>query len=99
MLGFTASAAGVFIGAKYRALDSCKTQTHTHKIRTHTNRSPRGVEVSAIYQAHATLLGLSVGGEEEGGVWVGDVFVFPVEGKVFHWGEDVFALGGCTVHM
>lgn len=74
MLGFTASAAGVFIGAKYRALASCKTQIHTH-------RSPLGVEVSAVYQAHATLLGLSVCGGEEGGVWVGDVFVFPVEGK------------------
>lgn len=78
MLGFTASAAGVFIGAKYRALDSCKTQTHTQ---IHTHRSPRRVEVSAVYQAHATLLGLSVCGGVEGGVWVGDVFVFPVEGK------------------
>lgn len=81
MLGFTASAAGVFIGAKYRALDSCKTQTHSH-----THRSPRGVEVSAVYQAHATQPGLSVCGAEKG-VWVGDVFVFPVEGKAqFHTG-------------
>lgn len=37
--------------------------------------------MSAVYQAHATLLGLSVCGGEEGGVWVGDVFVFPVEGN------------------
>lgn len=78
MLGFTASAAGVFIGAKYRALDSCKTQTHTQML---THRSPRGFEVSAVYQAHAMALGLSVCGGEEGGVWVGDVFVFPVEGS------------------
>lgn len=64
MLGFTASAAGVFIGAKYRALDSCK---------THTHRSSRGAEVSAVYQAHGCL-DLSVCGGKEGGVWV--MFLF-----------------------
>lgn len=37
--------------------------------------------MSAVYQAHSTLLDLSVCGWEEGGVWVGDVFVFPAEGK------------------
>ena len=36
--------------------------------------------MSAVYQAHATLLGLSVCGGVKG-VWVGDVFVFPVEEK------------------
>lgn len=90
MLGFTVSAAGVFIGAKYRALDSCKTQTH---MQIHTHRSSRGVEVSAVYQAHATLLGLSVCGGEKGGVWVGDVFVFPVDGKAqFYTGERMCLL-------
>lgn len=85
MLGFTASAAGVFIEAKYRALDSCKTQTHTH-------RSPRGVEVSAVYQAHGCLV-LSVCGAKEGGVWVMFLFFLLMGRTVLRWSEDVFALG------
>lgn len=83
MLGFTASAAGVFIGAKYRALDSCKTQTHTHQY-THTH-SHTGLLVGLrclqpIRRMQRCLVCLCVAGGK-GGVWVGGVFVFPVEGK------------------
>lgn len=67
---------------------------HKH---THTNRSPRGVEVSAVYQAHATPLDLSVCGGDKCGVWVGDGFVFPVEGKAQFYTERVCS--GCSRQM
>lgn len=73
--------------AKYRAQASCKTQIHTR-------RSPAAAEVSAVYQAHATLLGLSVcgGGGAAGGL--GGV-VFPDEGKFYTEGGCVDARCRC----
>lgn len=70
---------------------------HTH-TQTQMHRSPCGIEVSAIYQAHVTLLSLSVCGVMKGGVWVGDVFVFPLEGRRQSFTlEEV--LDACTLQM
>lgn len=99
MLGFTASAARVFIGAKYRALDSCKIQTHTHKTHTYTGllMGFRCLQPIRHMRRFLVCLWVAVG---VGGVWVGDVFVFPAKLKArFFFLLDVFALGGCTLQM
>lgn len=62
--------------------------------------SPCRVEVSAAYQAHATLLDLSVCGGDKGGVWVVDGFVFPVEDKAqFYNGVRMWLLWMYKTHM
>lgn len=82
MLGFTASAARVFIGAKYRALDSCKIQIHTQNAHTHTYTGLlmgfRCLQSIRHMRRFLVCLWVAVG---VGGVWVGDVFVFPAKLK------------------
>ena len=93
MLGFTASAAGVFIGAKYRALDSCKTQTHTHtQTLTHTGLPMRLRCLQPISRMRCCLVCLCVAGRRELFGWLMVLF-FRLRGKItFYTGARTYLL-------
>lgn len=71
----------------------------THKTHTYTGllMGFRCLQPIRHMRRFLVCLWVAVG---VGGVWVGDVFVFPAKLKArFFFLLDVFALGGCTLQM